>query len=1679
MYNHRASIHNHTFYSNLRLLDALSSPEDLIDKALKLGIDMIGISDHESLSAHIRINKYAQELKEKYPNFKIALGNEIYLTETRDKNQPYFHFILVAKDAIGHQMLREMSSIAWLNSYYDRGMQRVPLLYQELEQTIKKYGKGHLISSSACIGSSLGYHLLQMRDAEQIGDKKKRKKAHDKIVEHVLFCKKNFDTDFYFEIAPALYEDQIYVNKKTLELCNIFDVKATIQDDSHRVSQDDYLAHKALLNSKQGEREDIDSFYQYTYLQSYEDIRKHMEPTGCNCDELFKNSMEMYDKVEVYSLLHPQQVPTVPVTNYPKKQQNTKYKNLDKLYNSNNDQERYWVNYCVDKLKEKNLFNNIYLQELDNEAEVQIEIGKKLDTCIFSYPIFLQHYFDLIWECGSCVGVGRGCFQPGSKVLMNNGKNKNIEDVEVGDFVFSKEGKIQKVENVLSYDCNEVMYKITNSTFTSQPIYATNNHEFWVMEGGPCHLDRTYCSKNCIRQCSKNKASFIKKWKSAENLQLSDYIFYPKPTFSTQKIYSIDLANYIYDSKHYIVTKNSLTSNYGNSKSFDRYIEIDKEFLYILGVAIGDGWTKADLNHFGIAFNSDNQKDLESLEKCKSYFDKKHFTYSIVKHKHKKLLQLKIFNTAFARFMREAIGENSLSKQIPDWALYDNKEDMLSLFFGLMASDGSYDKKSLRIAYDSINLDLISQIKILWGYLGIYGGIVYRKPQGNNKESYKLRASGKQLNWLIPKQKLIYQKSSNIQKDLIIEPEGFFVKIKNIEKVPYNGKVYDLTVQNDHSYIINHIAVHNSSGAGLDNYLMGLTQYDCIAQGVNNYFRYLNKNREELPDLDFDLAPTVRPKWFQKIREERGDLGLVQVCTFSTMSSRAAILSACRGYRSEKYPEGIDNDEAQYLTSLVGSNRGFTYTIKDMIEGNPKKDLKPNKTFLKELENFPGLLDIIKKLEGVISNRSIHASGIVFNDKGHEFDNCAIMTAPDGTLITQWSLRDQEAAGKTKIDSLVTDVMEKITQCIQLLQKHNKIDPKLSLREAYDKYLHPDVLPLEDSKIWDAIDNLQVHNLFQFDTQVGSQAVKKLKPRNVKELSAINALIRLMAQEKGAETPVDRYFRIQNNPQEWIDEMSSYGLTEKEQSVIQEYCGHTYGTLPLQDDLMLMMMDERLFGFDLETTNSARKIIGKKLMDKIPKLHEQVLEKAKSPAIGEYVWNVLFSEQLGYAFNAEHTLSYSMIGVQCAYLATYFPDVYWNTACLRVDAGLEEEAATNYGKIAKAVGNMIANGIHVSLVDINNSEYGFEPDEKNNSILYGLKSLNGVGGEVVQEIIKHRPYSSWQDFLSKVKANKTVMVSLIKAGAFDQFGERKNIMKEYIWSVCEPKKRITLQNFNGLIEKNLVPQELAFEKRVFMFNKLLKKKFKSGDYFLLSDDYYYNFYAQYFDIDLLEPYNGTIAIQEKEWKKIYNKAMEPAKNYFKEHQKEILNVLNDKIFQESWDKYAAGTYSDWEMDSLGMYYHDHSLAHIDLNRYDIVEFNDLAEEPIVDYTFKRNGVEIPIFKTFRIAGTVIAKDDAHSSISLLTIGSGVVTVKMGRDYFAKYNRRISEIMPDGTKKVREVGWFQKGTLVIFNGFRRNNMFVEKTYKKSLYHGLYKITAINNDGSLESTWRRYGEEEEDE
>ena len=96
------NIHNHTMYSNLRLLDCINRPKDLIDKAIELGLSGIAITDHEALCGHVEINQYAQKIKEKNPEFKIVLGNEIYLVDKRENGIKYYHFILTAKDGIGH-----------------------------------------------------------------------------------------------------------------------------------------------------------------------------------------------------------------------------------------------------------------------------------------------------------------------------------------------------------------------------------------------------------------------------------------------------------------------------------------------------------------------------------------------------------------------------------------------------------------------------------------------------------------------------------------------------------------------------------------------------------------------------------------------------------------------------------------------------------------------------------------------------------------------------------------------------------------------------------------------------------------------------------------------------------------------------------------------------------------------------------------------------------------------------------------------------------------------------------------------------------------------------------------------------------------------------------------------------------------------------------------------------------------------------------------------------------------------------------------------------------------------------------------------------------------------------------------------------------------------------------------
>lgn len=329
---------------------------------------------------------------------------------------------------------------------------------------------------------------------------------------------------------------------------------------------------------------------------------------------------------------------------------------------------------------------------------------------------------------------------------------------------------------------------------------------------------------------------------------------------------------------------------------------------------------------------------------------------------------------------------------------------------------------------------------------------------------------------------------------------------------------------------------------------------------------------------------------------------------------------ACRGYRSQEYPNGIDSDEALYLSSLIPQERGFVWNIHDVIYGNEEKGRKPQTQFISAVKQYPGLLDIIESIEGLVSRRGIHASGVILFNADTIYDDAAIMRAPNGALTTQWDLHDQEVAGGVKYDFLLTDVQDIIVQTVEFLQRDGLMDPNLTLREAYNKYLHPSVLPLKDERIWTALAENKVVSCFQFDSAVGASAARKIKPHNVLEMADANGLMRLMPESIGAESPLDKYVRFKNNIELWYEEMRQAGLSREEQKILEPYFLKSYGVPPSQEQLMQMLMDKNICGFTLAEANGARKIVGKKQMDKIPALHQKVIDTARSETLGKYVW---------------------------------------------------------------------------------------------------------------------------------------------------------------------------------------------------------------------------------------------------------------------------------------------------------------------------------------------------------------------------------------------------------------------------------------------------------------------------
>ena len=265
-----------------------------------------------------------------------------------------------------------------------------------------------------------------------------------------------------------------------------------------------------------------------------------------------------------------------------------------------------------------------------------------------------------------------------------------------------------------------------------------------------------------------------------------------------------------------------------------------------------------------------------------------------------------------------------------------------------------------------------------------------------------------------------------------------------------------------------------------------------------------------------------------------------------------------------------------------------------------------------------------------------------------------------------------------------------------------------------------------------------------------------------------------------------------------------------------------------------------------------------------------------------------------------------------------------------------------------------------------------------------------------------------------------------------------------------------------LIDFGLIPEKYDLQRRVFNFNKYIKKMKLSQDWYGI-DNPAYKFLETYFDVDQLVPDQFTesgFRIKQSVWDNIYKKQMDIIRPYVKEHNAELLEAVNNRLTADVWNKYCLGNLSKWEMDSVSFYSHEHELNDVDLEIYGIDNFFDLSEQAEVERVIPIKGKQVPIFKLHRIAGTVLDRDKAKKTVQLLT-PNGVVSVKV-YGAFEAYDRQISVKGPDGKKHVLEKSMFSRGNKIIVTGIRAEESFIAKVYKSTPWHRVEQITEINGN-----------------
>lgn len=530
-----------------------------------------------------------------------------------------------------------------------------------------------------------------------------------------------------------------------------------------------------------------------------------------------------------------------------------------------------------------------------------------------------------------------------------------------------------------------------------------------------------------------------------------------------------------------------------------------------------------------------------------------------------------------------------------------------------------------------------------------------------------------------------------------------------------------------------------SAAGSIVSYTLYITDIDPIKYSLL-FERFLNPERISMPDIDIDFCYERREEVIDYVKRKYGDDHVAQIITFGTMGAKAAIRDVGR-VLDVSYNK-VDNI-AKEIPFALGM------TIDKALDTNPN---------LRKLYEEDGetkeIIDVSRKIEGMLRHASTHAAGVVISKK--PIDEYVPLYKHQDAITTQFTMTTLEELGLLKMDFLGLRTLTVIRDALDLIEKNHNVKINFSTME-YD-----------DPKVYELLASGNTLGVFQLESTGMRSFMKQLKPDNFEDIVAGISLYR-----PGPMDSIPNYINNKNNP-----EHVEY-LHEKLKPIMEV----TYGCLVYQEQVMQVVRD--LGGYSYGRSDLVRRAMGKKKMDVMEKerqyfIHgkfddngELEIEGCVRNGVPEDIGNKIFDDMIDfakYAFNKSHAAAYGVLAYETAYLKAHYPVEFM--------AALITSVMGNTDKVVEYIRECNNLKIDVLKPDINKSFTKFSVEH--NSIRFGLAAVKNVGVNVLNNIIAEREaggeFKDFNEFCKRLDSkdsNKRIIESLIKCGAFDEMGDNR------------------------------------------------------------------------------------------------------------------------------------------------------------------------------------------------------------------------------------------------------------------------------------------------------------------